>query len=75
MDVSIDKLLAYTLDSGASDLHLSSGSTPMVRIHGSMKKLQLPELDLETMLQIKDKVLKSTGVNLELELQIIGEKK
>jgi len=32
--------------------------------------------DLENLiLKVKDKVLKSTGVNLELELQIIGEKK
>ena len=53
----INELLKYSLESGASDLHLSVGSIPMVRIHGTMKKLQLPELDLSTMLKIKDDVL------------------
>ena len=55
----INELLKYSLESGASDLHLSVGSIPMVRIHGTMKKLQLPELDLSTMLKIKDEVLKN----------------
>ena len=54
---NINELLQYSLDSGASDLHLSVGSIPMVRIHGIMKKLQLPELDLKTMTKIKDQVL------------------
>ncbi len=53
----INELLKYSLESGASDLHLSVGSIPMVRIHGTMKKLQLPELDLDTMIKIKDSVL------------------
>ena len=53
----IDELLNYSLDSGASDLHLSVGSIPMVRIHGTMKKLQLPKLDLTTMENIKNDIL------------------
>jgi twitching motility protein PilT len=53
----INELLKYSLESGASDLHLSVGSIPMVRIHGIMKKLKLPELDSSTMLKIKDDVL------------------
>ena len=55
--VNIKELLNYSLDSGASDLHLSVGSIPMVRIHGIMKKLQLPKMELETMQKIKDDVL------------------
>ena len=39
---AINEMLSYALDVGASDLHLSVGSVPMVRIHGDMKKLQLP---------------------------------
>ena len=54
---NINELLKYSLDSGASDLHLSVGSTPMVRIHGVMKKLQLPSMDLPTMEKIRDDVL------------------
>ena len=54
---NINELLKYSLDSGASDLHLSVGSTPMVRIHGVMKKLQLPLMDLPSMEKIRDDVL------------------
>ena len=49
----INDLLEYSITSGASDLHLSVGSIPMVRIHGEMKKLQLPKMNLDTMLKIK----------------------
>lgn len=54
---NINELLKYSLDSGASDLHLSVGSIPMVRIHGVMKKLQLPSMDLSTMEKIRNDVL------------------
>ena len=37
MSTSINQMLAYALEVGASDLHLSVGSIPMVRIHGEMK--------------------------------------
>ncbi|MBM3328784.1 MAG: type IV pilus twitching motility protein PilT [Calditrichaeota bacterium] len=39
---SFHELLDYTVDQGASDLHISTGSIPMVRIHGRMRKLNLP---------------------------------
>ena len=39
--MDLDDLLNYSLDSGASDLHLSVGSIPMVRINGTMKALNL----------------------------------
>ena len=55
--VDIKELLKYSLDSGASDLHLSVGSVPMVRIHGVMQKLQLPKMDIDTMVKIKNDVL------------------
>ena len=50
-------MLNYALDSGASDLHLSTGSIPMVRIHGEMKKLQLPEMDNPSMATIAKEIL------------------
>ena len=49
----INELLEYSMKSGASDLHLSVGSIPMVRIHGIMNKLKLPEMDGNTMEAIK----------------------
>jgi twitching motility protein PilT len=45
--LSIEELLKFTKDQGASDLHLSEGSTPMIRIDGVMHKLDLPGLDKE----------------------------
>jgi len=57
MNVNIKQLLGYALESGASDLHLSSGSIPMVRIHGEMKKLQLSEMNDEVMHTILNEIL------------------
>ena len=53
----INELLEYSMKSGASDLHLSVGSIPMVRIHGIMNKLKLPEMDINTMEAIKKDIL------------------
>ena len=39
--MKIDEMLVYALDSGASDLHISTGSIPMVRINGTMKPLNM----------------------------------
>jgi twitching motility protein PilT len=56
-ELKINELLSYALESGSSDLHLSVGSYPMVRINGEMKKLQLPIMDLATMESIRNEVL------------------
>ena len=57
--MELNQLLSYSIDSGASDLHLSVGSTPMVRINGTMKPLNLDVLhqdDIEKMLpEVMDK--------------------
>ena len=37
--IHIDELLAEMLDMGASDLHLTAGSPPQVRVDGSLRKL------------------------------------
>lgn len=42
--LTIDDLLMFTKEQGASDLHLSEGSTPVVRIDGQLHKLDLPGL-------------------------------
>ncbi len=41
--MNIVQLLTYTIDHDASDLHISSGSIPMVRINGTMKPLNMGE--------------------------------
>ena len=38
----IDDLLRVVLDEGSSDLHITAGSAPAIRLDGQMVKLQLP---------------------------------
>ncbi|HET7393714.1 MAG TPA: PilT/PilU family type 4a pilus ATPase, partial [Candidatus Binatia bacterium] len=45
MDVT--QLLAFGVEQGASDCHLSSGEPPMLRVHGDLKKLDYPPLSQE----------------------------
>jgi len=45
MDVM--QLLEFAVKQGASDLHLSAGESPMIRIHGVMKKLNVPAMTKE----------------------------
>ncbi|MGQ0656251.1 MAG: type IV pilus twitching motility protein PilT [Betaproteobacteria bacterium] len=42
------ELLAFVVKSKASDLHLSPGLPPMVRVNGEVRRLNLPELDSRT---------------------------
>jgi twitching motility protein PilT len=42
--MDIRSLLARSVESGASDLHLSAGSPPLLRLHGEMEPLDLPPL-------------------------------
>ena len=46
MDVM--QLLEFAVKQGASDVHLSAGEPPMIRVHGVMKKLNVPPLTRET---------------------------
>ena len=45
MDVTA--LLTFASQNGASDVHLSSGEPPMIRLHGEMKRLDHPALSRE----------------------------
>lgn len=67
--MDINKLLEYSIDSGASDLHLSVGSIPMVRINGTMKPLDMSALVQEDMESIIPQVLD------EDQIQAFQEKK
>jgi len=42
MDIS--DLLAFSVKNNASDLHLSSGLPPMIRVHGDVRRINLPAL-------------------------------
>lgn len=43
MDIS--DLLAFSVKNKASDLHLSSGLPPMIRVHGDVRKINLPAME------------------------------
>ena len=76
MAISVKELLGYALDSGASDLHLSVGNIPMLRIHGEMKKIKSPALDLKAMEKIRDEVLNSNQKKIfkdDLEIDFSAE--
>src|SRR6476469_9826763 len=45
--MNLPDLLQTTLDLGGSDLHLSIGSPPQVRVNGHLQPLQLPPLTPE----------------------------
>ena len=42
MDIS--ELLAFSVKNQASDLHLSAGLPPMIRVHGDVRRINLPAL-------------------------------
>ncbi len=66
--MTIQKLLEFTSDAGASDLHISTDSIPMVRVHGLMKPLNLPKLSQK---EVEDLIF---GVMNESQRAIFKEK-
>ena len=62
--MDLNKLLNYALDSGASDLHLSVGSVPMVRINGIMKPLNMDKLTQASMEAILPDVMNDNQLSV-----------
>jgi twitching motility protein PilT len=44
MPVEIDQLLAFAVKNNASDLHLSAGVPPIIRVDGDVKRINMPAL-------------------------------
>ena len=70
MDVS--ELLAFTVKNNASDLHISSGEPPLIRIHGDMTRIKMPPLqarEVQSMLYdiMNDTQRKAFEEHLELD--------
>ncbi len=42
--MEISELLAFSVKNNASDLHLSAGLPPMIRVHGDVRRINLPPL-------------------------------
>ena len=46
--MDLTELLAFVVKNKASDLHLSSGLPPMIRVHGDIKRINLPAMEQRT---------------------------
>ena len=46
--MDITELLAFAVKNNASDLHLSAGMPPMIRVDGDMRRINVPALDHRT---------------------------
>jgi twitching motility protein PilT len=70
--LDINELLAFSVQNKASDLHLSAGLPPIIRVDGEMRKLNIPELDHKTVNALiydimNDKQRKEYEENLEVD--------
>ncbi|MDZ7751933.1 MAG: type IV pilus twitching motility protein PilT [Gammaproteobacteria bacterium] len=46
--MDIGELLAFSVKNGASDMHLSAGLPPMIRVDGDVRRINVPPLDHTT---------------------------
>ncbi|HKJ70256.1 MAG TPA: ATPase, T2SS/T4P/T4SS family, partial [Gammaproteobacteria bacterium] len=68
MDIS--ELLTFAVKHGASDLHISAGEPPMIRVDGDIKKIKTPALDEKQAHDlIYDVMTDDQRKNLEQELE------
>ena len=70
MDIS--ELLAFSVKNSASDLHLSAGLPPMIRVHGEVRRINLPDMthqDVHSMVYdiMSDSQRKAYEENLECD--------
>jgi len=70
--MDIAELLAFAQKNKASDLHISAGLPPMIRVDGDMKRINLPTLEAETVTGMildimNDQQRKSYEENLEVD--------
>jgi twitching motility protein PilT len=70
--VPISELLEHVLKLGASDLHITAGSAPTVRVHGALRRLsQYPELEPEELQRMVYSILtQKQRERLEQELEL-----
>ena len=67
--VLIDKLLDTVVSTGASDLHLSVGQPPVLRLHGRMRKLETKVLEPDDTVSLMKSI---TPERCQQELQEVG---
>lgn len=78
--MDLTQLLAFTMQNNASDLHLSAGNPPVIRVNGTMKRVKADPLssdDIRTMLYsvMTEEQRADYEKNMELDFAIaLGEK-
>ena len=70
--MDINELLAFSVQNKASDLHLSAGLPPIIRVDGEMRRLNVPELEHKAVNALiydimNDKQRKEYEENLEVD--------
>lgn len=55
--MELDVLLKLTVERGASDLHLSVGEHPIIRVDGELTRVDYPELDQDQLRKMLDNIL------------------
>jgi len=73
--VDVTPLLSFIHKQGASDLHLSTGAPPIIRLHGELKKTNAPNLTDEQVLSMIQGVMNDSQrriyeENLEIDFSI-----
>ena len=58
--MDITELLAFSVKSLASDLHLSAGVPPLVRVDGELRRINLPDLDHKEVLELLYDIMSDT---------------
>lgn len=69
--MDITELLAFSAKNNASDLHISSGQPPLIRVNGDIKRVNLPELSPDQVLaMIYDIMSDSQRKTYEEEMEV-----
>lgn len=73
--MDITELLAFSAKQNASDLHLSAGLPPMMRVDGDIRRLNVPEMDGATVRELiydimGDRQRRDYEANLEVDFSI-----
>ena len=67
--IQIDKLLETVVKEGCSDLHISTGQPPVVRLHGRLVRLETKTLEAEDTVALMKSI---TPERNQQELQEVG---
>jgi twitching motility protein PilT len=69
--MDITELLAFSAKQGASDLHLSAGLPPMIRVDGDVRRINLPALDHQQVQALINAIMDDTQrMDFEKHLEI-----